>query len=263
MKLDYGTMISPDPIVLNVGTIRKPLLCDVSKIGFDQFGLYEGFLSMTPETYYTKLKKDDPYWESLSEDEQIHLSLFDVIVREPYLQKMYMDIFQIFFEEAVDFQDCYFLILKAGTDANKQLTEDDIFSVIGKDMFPEVLSILKQICGMNVDEDEFRDIPESMFKNAKAKALYERMQRDKKKVEENKDANPNYSLPNIISAVSARHPSINYTNMWKMTIYQLLDSFNRLRTGAIYEIDQTRVSVWGDEKNTFRQDAWFKNDFDN
>jgi len=30
---------------------------------------------------------------------------------------------------------------------------------------------------------------------------------------------------------------------------------------AIYEIDSTRVSVWGDEKKTFNASLWYKNHF--
>jgi hypothetical protein len=115
---------------------------------------------------------------------------------------------------------------------------------------------------MRTVENDMTDIPDSMFKNAKAKALYARMNKQQKQEKESKEFDPNYALPNIISAVAARHPSINYSNIWELTVYQLLDSFERLRAGAIYEIDKTRASVWGDENNVFHLDTWFKNEYD-
>ena len=48
-----------------------------------------------------------------------------------------------------------------------------------------------------------------------------------------------------------------------MTVFQLYDSFNRLQQNKMYDIDSTRVSVWGDEKKTFDFGLWYKNNYDN
>ena len=88
------------------------------------------------------------------------------------------------------------------------------------------------------------------------------MKNNKVKEHNNSDDYLNYTLPNVISKICARHPSINYTNVWELTIYELLDNFNSMRAGTIYDIDQTRVSVWGDEHNTFKLDSWYKNEYD-
>ena len=72
----------------------------------------------------------------------------------------------------------------------------------------------------------------------------------------------NLSIPNIISAVASKHPSLNLTSIWDLTIFQLLDSFSRLQANTVYEIDSTRVSVWGDEKKTFDPALWYKNIYD-
>lgn len=89
------------------------------------------------------------------------------------------------------------------------------------------------------------------------------MLKAKKKAQENKKADINLSIPNIISSVSNMHPSINYLNIWDLTIFQLLDAFNRLQANVMYNIDCTRVSVWGDEKKTFDVSLWYKNNYDN
>lgn len=119
---------------------------------------------------------------------------------------------------------------------------------------------MQQICCI-YSEDE--DIKNLKFKNALAKKMYEKMLKAKKKAQENKKVDINLSLPNIISSISNKHPSINYINVWDLTVFQLMDAFNRVQTNTMYEIDSTRVSVWGDEKKTFDFTLWYKNNYDN
>lgn len=88
------------------------------------------------------------------------------------------------------------------------------------------------------------------------------MLKAKKKEKEEKKADKDLTIPNIISSVSNKHPSYNHTNIWDITIFQLLDSFNKLRLNTIYDIQALRVSVWGDEKKTFDSTLWHKNEYD-
>ena len=44
-----------------------------------------------------------------------------------------------------------------------------------------------------------------------------------------------------------------------MTVYQLWDTFARLRNNEIYASGRTSVSVWGDKENKFDYNLWFKN----
>lgn len=100
------------------------------------------------------------------------------------------------------------------------------------------------------------------FKNSAARKIYEKLLSAQKKEKKRRKADINLSLPNIISAVSNCHPTINPINVWDLTLFQLFDTFNRMRANKIYEIDSTRVSVWGDEKKTFDIALWYKNEYD-
>ena len=100
------------------------------------------------------------------------------------------------------------------------------------------------------------------FKNNLAKKLMQKMLKAQKEEKKRKKADINMSLPNIISAVSSRHPSINLINVWELTIFQLFDVFGRLQANAMFEIDCKRVSTWGDEKKTFDAALWYKNQYD-
>lgn len=263
MRLDYGTMTSPRPIRLTICTVRKPTIDMVWDIGFDTLGLYESFLSMTPELYFTKINTEagKKKWEPLSDEERDSMTLYSAVVADESLRGIYMELFHFFIEEPVLYEQGLFVILNKGVDPNGDITRDDIRGAITEPLFPQVLNILKQVCGMEADEEE-ADPSQMKFKNETARKLFEKMQKAKKEQKKHGKHDPNLTLPNIISAVATRHPSINYTNIGQLTIYQVMDSFDRLRNDAFYEIDKTRVSVWGDEKKTFKPDAWYKNEYD-
>lgn len=262
MKLDYGTQLSPDPITLSIGTIRKPRLRDISKLTFELFSFYEFFLKLTPEIYYTKFKIDGgtEYWNNLTEEEQSTLTLYDLIEKEPGLQSQYVKILNFFFEESVIFQEGFFIILNQSVEKINDETDVSIIrGVISKETFPQVIGIIQQICCIYEEEENIDDLP---FKNALARQFYEKMLKAKKKEKEEKKADKDLTIPNIISSVSNKHPSYNHTNIWDITIFQLLDSFNKLRLNTIYDIQALRVSVWGDEKKTFDSTLWHKNEYD-
>lgn len=265
MRLDYGTQLSPVPITLSIGTLRKPTLKEISQITFDRFSFYEFFLKLSPETYYTKLRIEndgEAYWSSLTEEEQGKITVYDIIKEDEQIRNTYVEIFNFFFVETIIYQKGFFILLKENTAIDKpdEIKKEQVRGAIAKDNFSQVLSLLQQICCIYNEEESLDDMK---FKNNLARKLMGKMLKAKKKAQENKKADINLSIPNIISSVSNMHPSINYLNIWDLTIFQLLDAFNRLQANVMYNIDCTRVSVWGDEKKTFDVSLWYKNNYDN
>ena len=261
MRLDYGTILCPEPITLSIGTLRNPTLREIAKLKFDKFGYYEFLIKMSPETFYTKVKGDDgkAYWESLTEKEQDEMALYDFIMKEEPLTKLFLEIFNFFFVEPVILKEGFFILLKEDIEESDAVDTDNIRGVIAKENLPQVLDLIQQICCVYEKEE---DVANMKFKNALAKKLYEKMLKANKKDNEKKKADINLSLPNIISSVSNKHPSLNPINIWDLTVFQLLDAFNRTQINTIYNIDSTRVSVWGDEKKTFDASLWYKNEYD-
>ena len=262
MKLEYGTILCPEPITLSIGTIRNPKLREIGKITFEKFGYYEDLLKLTPALYYTRIKGDDgaAYWNSLSDEEKEKIDLYDIIISDDKLIMMYTEIFNFFFIEPVIFREGFFILLKEDIEDEDAVVPDKIRGVIAKELLPQVLNLLQQICCINEEEEKEENLK---FKNNLAKRLYEKMAKAKKESKNEKKKDINMTLPNIISSVSNRHLSINPINVWDMTIFQLLDSFNRTQINTMYDIDATRVSVWGDEKKTFDISLWYKNEYDN
>lgn len=265
MKLDYGTQLSPSPISLSIGTLLKPKLKDITNskkgMSFNKFNYYEVLIKMTPELFYTKIKGESglEYWNSLTTNEKETMTLYDVVLKEKQLTDSFVDIFNFFFEETVIFKESFFVLLDKNINADiNTIKEKDIHGVISDKSFLQVLDIIQQICCIDDNEKNISDLK---FKNKLAKSIYEKMQKAAKKQKSEKN-NIDFTLPNIISSVSNKHKTISPITVWNLTIFQLLDSFSRLQINTMFDINSTRVSVWGDEKKTFNAALWYKNEYD-
>ena len=264
MRFDYGTQISPFPIPLSVGMLRKPKLRDIADpkskpaMSFTKFMFYEFLISMTPKEFFTKaeVEKGQEFWDSLSEEEKRGLTVYDLIQLNPTLMQNFLEVFNFFFEETVLFVEGVFVLVNPDKDYSIDTPQrEDIVGVIDSHNFSEILYAIQQVCCIAQEEEET-----PKFKNKIAEQMYYRMKEAEK--EQKKKADKDMTLPNIISKVSAKHNSLNFTNIWDLTIFQLLDNFASMREGAMFEIEWTRVAVWGDEKRTFDPARWYKNDFD-
>lgn len=264
MTLDYGSLLSPEPIQLSIGTIRQPILREISKISFTKFGAYQYFLKISPEDYYTKINKSlEEYWNNLSDGEKEMISLYDIILIDGNLRNTYLEIFNFFFIEKVVFKEKYFVLLnvdKQIADSEIEVTEDILRGVISEETFNDALDILRQVCFLLDDDSE--DESKQQFKNEKARRLWRRMKAAEKKQKETSEHSADMTLPNIISSVAAKSLNLNICNIWDISLFQLYDQFNRLQNNDAHSINSMRVAAWGDEKNTFDYALWHKNMFD-
>ena len=87
MKLDYFTLLCPEPISLSIGTIKKPTLREISKLTYPKYGMYQVYLKLTPKDYYMYLNREqgELYWDILSEEQKKDFSLYDLIITEKCL----------------------------------------------------------------------------------------------------------------------------------------------------------------------------------
>ena len=260
MRLDYGTQINPLPIKLSIGTLRKPTLKDISDITFDKFNFYEVFTKMTPQTYYEKIVGESSIWDKLSDSQKENATIYQMLLQDKRLKEIYLELLNFFIVEDVIFEGDFFIILKEGYSLDEPLTQEMVSGVIQETTFPQIMELIQQVCCIYDNSEKTDNLK---FKNNLARKLYEKMLKGQKESKKKSKNDLNLSIPNIISSVANKHPSINYVNIWDLTIFQLLDCFNRLQANAIYDIDSARVSTWGDEKKTFDAALWYKNIYDN
>jgi hypothetical protein len=268
MRLDYYTLLCPEPIQLSIGNIKHPTLRRIGKLTFQQFGMYQVYLKLTPKDYYKylandKLKKE---WENLSDVVKLGVTLYDLITIDEVVQKQYEEMFNFFFVERVIYVDDMFLIVDTDDYETppEELDFDELYitGVINQSTLTDVLDILQQVCCIKSDDplDEVRP----KFKNAKAKKLYDRMLKAKEQEDKKKEIKDsiNLSLPNIISATASKNAGLNIVNIWDATLFQLYDQFGKVQNDDIHYMNSVRVAVWGDEKNQFDPSLWYKNNYD-
>lgn len=263
MMLSYGELLSPEPIQTSVGKIKKHTLREIARLTFDRFGIYQSLLKATPEEIYLKFLDDEKRsdWETLDDNTKSSMTLYDIIANEETIRSLYCTVLDFFFVENISFLEGVFVVTKTKIDSENDLSSDNIVGFITRDHFQEVIDVLQQICCINSKSGA--DV-EPKFKNEIARRMFEKMQKAKEAEEKRKSAKMQmeYSIPNIASSVSNKHPSINPINVWDLTLFQLIDSFNRTQINAVYDIQSTRVSVWGDEKKAFDETLWFKYNHD-
>lgn len=258
MKLDYCDLISPAPFAIHeVGSIRPLTLRDVSKLTGRVYSTYLALLNISPEKYCTEVNENlKPWYESLTEEQLSLLTMYDIAVSHPALWQSFASILDFFFIEQVtyDKETDAFIVFRPA-DGIEEEHSSHITGTIHKGNYLDICNVILQFNHIDTKES----IDPARVKNKKGLARYMEMQKRKQKNPVKLKTDSDLELGNIISAVCARHSSINYTNVWDMTVYQLWDTFARLRNIEIYESGRTSVSVWGDKENKFDYNLWFKN----
>lgn len=268
MRLDYMTQISPYPITLPFGTIVKPTLSrivdDKNGVSYERFNMYEVFSKMTP-TKLIKVADKNPSAFSINIDEikknLDSYTMFDLVLQDEGLQHIYTELFNFFFDEDVVFFENSFIVIDKDLSTDEISPEDiknSIHGVLDARQFNIALDIIQQVCCIHSSDS----LDDAKFKNDAARKIYEKIHKSEVEEKDGGKIDLNTSIPNLISKVAAKHPSLNLTNIWELTVFQLLDQFMALQSNALYDIDSARVSTWGDEKNTFDTTLWYKNTYD-
>ena len=268
MKLDYGTLLGTAPLILENGLhIRSPLLKEISEITFPVYQSYLAALMLDKESYFygieheqfqylsnysekekQALKKIRSEYESFTEEEKNSMLFMDIIIFDPIV------VYSL--EQALSFFSGCQLTYSQQNQGFIQEDEKNFVCFIPKASYPVIADLILQRNGV-LTKDSKTEKP--VFKNELAKTLYDRTQKAQQKNSTGKKADKNMDLPNIISAVSARHPSLNIHNIWDITVYQLYDQFKRLQVNSFYDIQSMTVAAWGDEKKQFDASQWYRN----
>ena len=272
MELEYASLLSPNPIKLSLGFngktihLRKPKLVEIDEeISLQQFSVYEMFLKMTPDLYYTKIigAQGSEFWDNLNNEQKNEITIYQIILNDRNLQEIYEKVFNFFFLETVKYIDGFFVFIdskESFENLDDETVNNSMCGLIHEKNFNEFLYVIQQTCCIS----NGKPVETVKFKNEIARKLYEKMQKanaenEKKKA---KEADKNLSLANIISKVSNKHLTISPITVWDLTIFQLIDAFNSMQVNETYETSKVRVAVWGDEKNTFDASLWYKNNHD-
>jgi len=262
MQVSYDFLIGTTPLKIEgVGAIKSPKLksfmCDED--GMMSYDVYKIFLStilMDAKSFFMIFgEKDKDWWNEQSDEFKGNQNIVNLIYTSENAKQAYQEAFDFFFVDKVKYSEEHnlFLTYNGSTDENGDLINTGF---IPHEFFKEICGIIAQFNGVANDETIGDSKPK--YKNKLAEELMNRMKKGQEDLKKAKKEDKRYSLPNIISAVVSRHNSLNYTNIYELTVTQLYDVFNRLRNNSVLDISSISVAVWGDEKNKFDYDSWFK-----
>ena len=308
MKLDHFTLISRKPLkVSNVGSIKPIFLHEIEDITIHVYNNFLSILMLDIDTYYKWMEKEDDYfryysqeqkqkvldvkkqYEELDTEEKLSISFYDLLMYDELLICSFIEAFDFFFEEEVDFvvdgneiTDAQFsfitynkidtpqkIKLNNGNEYSTIKTNRELVGVINRGNFKDVVDIILQRNSVQMEEEiTAEDLTKVKNKN-KVMQLMEKMKKGQKQLDktrekkrEEKGMASDTELANIISCVAAKnHNGLNMINIWDMTIYNLYEQFKLIRENNIHDAETLSVFVWGDKSNKFDIDAWFKEKF--
>ena len=308
MKLDHFTLISRKPLkVSNVGSIKPIFLHEIEDITIHVYNNFLSILMLDIDTYYKWMEKEDDYfryysqeqkqkvldvkkqYEELNTEEKLSVSFYDLLMYDELLICSFIEAFDFFFEEEVDFvvngneiTDAQFsfitynkidtpqkIKLNNGNEYSTIKTNRELVGVINRSNFKDVVDIILQRNSVQREEEiTAEDLTKVKNKN-KVMQLMEKMKKGQKQLDktrekkrEEKGMASDTELANIISCVAAKnHNGLNMINIWDMTIYNLYEQFKLIRENNIHEAETLSVFVWGDKSNKFDIDGWFKEKF--
>ncbi|MBT9778851.1 hypothetical protein GPL15_20435 [Clostridium sp. MCC353] len=271
-KLDYFTLLSYEPVnIPKVGSVKSPLLKEIAKITFSAYSLFLNFLSMDIDSYFRSIdgineeyyklyatdelsllkKVKEEYW-NLSPEERKTLSFWDLAQLDQMTLGTIMAALQFFFVDEIKYdprQSAFLLYNGTENDEKEKL----VTGWINRENYNEVIHIILQLNGISKNDPASQPVK---IKNKTAEKLLSRMEQAKK-TKDSRDKGK-MELPNLISALASRHSSINMTNIWDLTVYQLYDQFKRQRYLDSYEIQSMNVAAWGDSDGNFKETLWFE-----
>ena len=274
MKLDYATLISPYPFYLErIGGIKSPTLKEIwsPDMTYQNYQMCLTLLLMTPQNYCEQIDKTKLNWyQSLSEKRKQQLNMMDIIAMNKSLQQSYSKMFNFFFVENVfwDNTNQVFFLTKENifydednqsfysyNDKGKQIQTND-YGIIHRNIFVDLCDIILQRCGI-VRSDA--DTDTSKVKSKRALEILKKLQKGRENISKNDKSDKDINLPNLITSVAVKSNSINFTNIWDLTVFQLYEQFKKEQTNVYFDIQKMSVAAYGNEKKTFQGNEWYKN----
>lgn len=274
MKLDYATLISPYPFYLEgIGGVKSPKLKEIwaHDMTYQNYQMCISLLLMTPQNYCEQVDNSKLDWyQSLCEEDKQHINMMDIIAKTPNLQQSYSKIFNFFFIENVfwdtknqvffltqdnvlyDKTNQYFYILN---DKGKKIQTNN-YGLIHRNIFLDICDIILQRCGI-IRSDT--DTDTSKVKNKRALEILKKLKKGRENVTKTSNNDKDINLPNLITSVAVKSNSINFTNIWDLTVFQLYEQFKKEQTNVYFDIKKMSVAAYGNEKNTFQGNEWYKN----
>lgn len=259
MKLNYADLISPYPFYLShVGGIKSPTLREIwhPDVTYQTYQAYLTLLLMTPQHYCEQVNHSKAAWyQALPDETKQNINMMDMIAMDINLQHSYSIMFNFFFAENVRWNSEQQLFCTYRPDSEE--TQENVCGFIHKNIYVDLCDIILQRCGVS-RTDTGTDT--AKVKSPRAQNILKKLQKGRQKTSNHSNQDKDINLPNLITAVATKSNSINFTNIWDLTIYQLYEQFKREQANVFFDIQKMSVAAYGNEKNTFKGNEWYRNE---
>ena len=270
MKLDYFTLISPDPLHIHgVGDIKSPTLSEISKLEskintynyyvtilllnigsyYEEFEKEEGMIFYYPNDLKNKMLKLRDEYASMDNKQKEKITFYNFLMNDDILKFKVAEALNFFIVDKVEFSDKYNMFVTY----NGDLDDDGNLKITGaihSAIYDDVIDIIMQRINIENKRQEKKNLK---IKNKIAEKLLEKMKKGESQKKKNDEKT---SMANIISSLSSHHQSLNIVNIWDLTVYQLYDQFSKTRINDTYKISSRSVSIWGDKDKKFDDMLW-------
>lgn len=261
INLSYYDLLDQSPYnYKGICHIRAVTLRDISSLDdkYNTYKTYINLLGIDVEDYYSLAK--------LTTDEIVELSksfesigkipnIYDLVTKTPNLLNELVIALNFFIEEDIAFHYGKDMFCTYESDSDGNITPLIFF---GAEYYYEIIDIINQRHGISRPSAEDK-IENQIFKNARARELWLKMNDPKIKAAERRKSEHKYDLANIVSSLTAKSQTISILNVWDVSVYNIYDQFERERTNAIDKMNARSVSIWGDGDKKYNYESWYEN----
>jgi hypothetical protein len=165
------------------------------------------------------------------------VSLFDFIIlnlaadNSNKLKDLILEMFSLIFKETISLSIKGYFI-------------DGKNNIINQKNFPKIIQIIKDQNAIKEREEKVVTKKERDYKE-EVRRVREKYRKYLKATGKSNDTD----LLDIISSISSKHPSLNLFNIYKLTIYQLIDQFKRINLIDEYFINIDSLLAGADKAN--------------
>ena len=243
LKLSYEDLLSGDAIPMEgVGHLRSPKLKELmptSGIGMTQYNLYIYFLKAGKE------QLNEIFGTGIEHDDDV----FAAVTGNATIRGIYLAAFSFFLTETVGYSEKHKVF--AVFDGDSAGAEARVVGIIDAAGFDRVRSA---ILHLNYITPEHSNVA-TRHSSPEAEAAWSRAQKYLSQLESRK-TDSSYSLGNMLSKLCAIHPSINYLNVYELTVFQFYDSF--FQTAYMRSVGFSEAVVASNGSKKFRYSDWMK-----
>lgn len=255
MVVDPFSLISPEPFEIPyAGRVKAPSLREIAREGYVSYQSYLSLLSMDQEACFSMLSEEGRRLLSqYAKQEAKPLTSFDIFAFDKQLRAALCAALDFFLEEIPVFDEKTKVFLTYPPDFSKSSDgPPSPLGVITSENYPVVCDvILQRACIKKAD----KSLENGRVKNEAAARILRKLERGKNSRKPKEDKR--MDLPNVISSLACHHKSLNLSNIWDLTVYQLYDQFHRQMIEDSYGIHSVNVAAYGNSGGKFDPSMWF------